>query len=403
MADVGENSTMVAIYPPKGWRDLLGPHTHLAQWDNLHVTLVYLGQKTREEAKRALEIIEPVVQNHEPFQMKCNGAAAFDNPDAVVRVLQPNGVGLNELRASIYKALNEADLLDEQKHGFVPHMTLEYHEDRKLPENWERVAKLPFGRWTVKDVRVVQGNKEIGRARLGPTEKEAHMSPFERGYYSFMKLAEEGLDANDALIGVGVAGGAGGLGADEVGARLPDVAQGGKARLEEFMDIAAPGEGASRADLEKFIDDYATRGHNMVRENVVNPVGRPPVSGRKFIEEIRSGFLPNTIGGPVKWGPGSAEHYDAFYKSPQEAVSQLIRETELPHANPATSLKELPDDILQATVDHTKVKHRRYGQTIPHVASFLEAKPKIRQLGRAGAILGAGTLGAGLLGKVLDD
>ena len=218
-SDVDDDSTMVAIYPPKGWVDLLGPHTHSSQAGKLHVTLVYLGGKTPEEAQRALEIVQKAVAKHRPFSMKCNGAAIFDNADAVVRVIQPNGIGLTELRAAIYTALDKAKLLDKQNHGFLPHMTLEYHENRKLPEHWERVAQLPFGRWTVSEVRLMRADKEIGRAKLAPTVKESQMTPFQQGYNAFMKVAfgmEDivGRKSDDVIesrgkgmVGGGIAGG----------------------------------------------------------------------------------------------------------------------------------------------------------------------------------------------------
>lgn len=201
-SDVSDTSTMVAIYPPKGWRDLLAAHAHPSQADKLHMTLVYLGDTTPEEVLKVLAVIRPVVAKHDPFSMKMNGAGIFDNPDAVVRLVNPNGVGLNELRADVYKALEKAKLTGEQNHGFVPHMTLEYHEDRKLPENWERVAQLPFGRWTVNDVRVVRGDKEVGRVPLKQAIKESQMTPYEQGYAHTLKLAGLGQTLRRAGSGI---------------------------------------------------------------------------------------------------------------------------------------------------------------------------------------------------------
>lgn len=203
---------MVAIYPPKGWVDLLAAHAHPSMRDKLHVTLVYLPDVPDDKHDEVLKAVEVACKGNAPFRVTCNGAGAFDNADAKVRILLPGGVGLNELRADIYRELESRGLHGKQKHGFTPHMTLEYHEDRRLPEHFDRVAELPFGRWTVTNVAVVQGDKILGRVSLDTETKEAAMNNYEIGYRTFMKTAGVEDDTGSGWSPGQVAAGAGALG-----------------------------------------------------------------------------------------------------------------------------------------------------------------------------------------------
>jgi hypothetical protein len=231
------------------------------------------------------------------------------------------------------------------------------------------------------------------------------MTPFEQGYYFFMKCAEDGMDPNTALMGAGALGVAGGLGTAEASRRLPVPTDAGRAALEDFMGVEIPGSSAStpRAGLERFLTDYTEKGHNLVGEKVVTPYGKPAETGRQFIETLRTGAIPDAIGAPVKWGPGTAQHYDAFAKSPQAALSELVRETGLEHANPAHTLSELPDDVLRETADHTMDKFKRYRTAMPGVRSFLDAQPNVQRGGRLAAGLGLGAMGLGAINKLRED
>lgn len=166
--EIHEASTMVAVYPPADVAAKIKPHAAPDQADCLHVTLVYLGHRSEEEAREALEIVEETVKDHASFAVGVNGAGAFHNDDASVRQLLVNGPGLVELRVALFDALEEAGLVSrhDQKHGFIPHMTLEYHHDKVLPEGWDEVGKLNLG-WNCGEVRVVRGDKLVGRAALG--------------------------------------------------------------------------------------------------------------------------------------------------------------------------------------------------------------------------------------------
>ena len=231
------------------------------------------------------------------------------------------------------------------------------------------------------------------------------MTPFEQGYSAFMKCAaDDGMDANTSLMAGGAATAAGGLGVSELSKRLPQATDAGRASLDNFMTVQAPAKGAPRADLENFLQDYTEKGHSLVGERVVTPHGAPgPITGRQFIEDLRTGTIPDMIGSPVKWGPNTAGHYDAFAESPQAALSKLIEETNLPHANPAQGLSELPDDVLQATVDHTSDKFKRYRASMPNVRRFLDAQPNVQRGGRLAAGLGLGALGLGAINKLRED
>lgn len=165
LAEVDPDSTMVAIYPPQGWIDALKPYAHSSQADTLHCTLVYLGKLSSQDAKKALTLLKGTLKTQKPFPVVLNGSACFCNNDVRVRVVMPNGVELPGVRQVIYDTLEKADLLCPQNHGFIPHITLEYH-DQGMPSNWEEVGALDLPPWTVDSIRVVRGNVLVGEIKL---------------------------------------------------------------------------------------------------------------------------------------------------------------------------------------------------------------------------------------------
>jgi len=140
MMVVDSDSTMVAIYPPQEWVDELKHHAHSDIQGTLHTTLVYLGNKSLLEAEQAVILLR----------------------DTRVRVVMPNGVELPSVRQRIYDVLHKNRLLDDQTYGFIPHMTLEYHEGPDMPIDWEHVGALDLPTWWVDSIQVVRGNKLVG-------------------------------------------------------------------------------------------------------------------------------------------------------------------------------------------------------------------------------------------------
>ena len=161
-----KHKTMVALYPPPQWIEALREHADGSQADTLHMTLVYLGHLSLEEGRAIIPVVEGACRKHKPFEINLSGAGAFFN-DQNVRVLLPNGVGLNEFRAQIAIDLLAHDMLGQQTHGFLPHMTLEYHEG-PLPDGWASdLSDLVLPPWSCTEVVVVQDDVELASIPLG--------------------------------------------------------------------------------------------------------------------------------------------------------------------------------------------------------------------------------------------
>lgn len=87
----------------------------------------------------------------------------FSN-DSSVRVLLWNDFGLDRLRVDVLDAVDERGVLKARKHGFIPHMTLEYHDDPDdLPEGWGPEATSAAGdiSWPVDNLYVVRGGETV--------------------------------------------------------------------------------------------------------------------------------------------------------------------------------------------------------------------------------------------------
>lgn len=164
VAEVSDSATMVALLPPESWVGLLKPHASRDQFvDGLHMTLVYLGELTDQEATAAVEAVEAVANWLDPITLKMNGAGTFRN-DQNVRFVIPNGPGLDEWR---YKVRDECDeIMEPATHGFVPHITLEYHDDM-LPDMWETVADQDFEEWICDTMYVIRGNEVLSEHVVG--------------------------------------------------------------------------------------------------------------------------------------------------------------------------------------------------------------------------------------------
>jgi len=159
--DINDRSTMVAVYPPRAFAEKA--HAHAGEGvepGDLHVTLVYLGETTDEEYEVVRKAVGDAAENARPMRLGVNGSAVFPNANALVRLLIVGGVGLNEARARIYNRLERAGVLPQQNHGFIPHLTLEYHEPgEQLPDGWERAGAEQFPEWYCECVYLVRGGE----------------------------------------------------------------------------------------------------------------------------------------------------------------------------------------------------------------------------------------------------
>lgn len=185
---VTKKSTMLALYPDPAFEEKIKPHAQDELKDKLHVTVVYMGELDDAELDIVKRITSTIVKRHSPLKLSVNGSGVFYNNDAAVRQLLINGPGLNEFRADLFNSLNDAGIMPEQKYGYIPHMTLEYHKDHQMPENWELVGKGKYPAWTAGKLSLVQGDNVLEEYAFGAKyEKEAR--------------AASGLDAAIALGG----------------------------------------------------------------------------------------------------------------------------------------------------------------------------------------------------------
>lgn len=212
-------------------------------------------------------------------------------------------------------------------------------------------------------------------------------------------IGDDDASTNLALGG-GAASLAGAGGLEAFRRALPDVTPEGTRRLNAFLGLD-PEDAANNP--RAFIQDYAEAGHDAI----ANPITSNQ-TGRTLIEDLRTGRTAkglNALGFNAAWTPNSAEHYDAFLNSPEEAVRQLVRESEHPGARYLTKVKgveQLPGDVAQVVAEETADKVRRYQKFLPKVQALVESRPIMRRgamgLGAAGAL----GLGAGLYDKLSD-
>lgn len=105
--------------------------------DDLHVTLVYLGEISTEDIDEIREAVLPVAQTHGPLSGVVGGYGRFE--PAGVGILLPDVPGLVELRVAVTEALVEADLAYARNHGFEAHITID-----SSPEPGEADEMLPL-------------------------------------------------------------------------------------------------------------------------------------------------------------------------------------------------------------------------------------------------------------------
>lgn len=164
--DVGPQSTMIALYPPTHVADKMAHHSEFNP-GKLHVTVLYLGKLTEGEAQSALGELQSVAKAMDPLDLRVEGSAVFSNDDALVRSLLVNGIGLARMHENLRDRMDRTGYVADPKHGFIPHLTLEYHDpDETLPRGWESISNEPWESWTCDSLYVVRSDEMIGEAPL---------------------------------------------------------------------------------------------------------------------------------------------------------------------------------------------------------------------------------------------
>lgn len=159
-AGVRRNSAMIAVKPrPEEAAALAHDGGH--EPDDLHVTLAYLGSYDGPLSALA-EALAPVAADHAPLEGKVAGRGAFENNGkGAPLILLPSVPGLVELRVAATQALVEAGFDYGRDYGYLPHMTVDYTPEDRMPDA-ERVGKpLHFD-----ELLIVRGNDEVVKLPL---------------------------------------------------------------------------------------------------------------------------------------------------------------------------------------------------------------------------------------------
>lgn len=168
---VVKTSTMVAIYPPNSVLSLADKHAHPEIiTSGLHCTLYYVGDTTSEDNEALIEALrQAMVTIKTPLQMQVQGPGCFldRNNRRWVRMLTLNAVGLDIMRYQVVHHMWKAGFVREQSHGFIPHMTLQYHDSLELFEGWERCGLEPYPAFPVDRLYLVRSNEVIAQVLLG--------------------------------------------------------------------------------------------------------------------------------------------------------------------------------------------------------------------------------------------
>lgn len=165
--DVTGASVMVAIYPPTAWIDKLAPLAAPDQRDTLHLTVLYLGERTMTATRDIQRKLRTVAPKIAPLDLNITGSGAFFTPGALVRVLLINSPQLPRARFLLESAMGEIKYLPKQRYGHMPHITLEYHKDRKVPPGWEQQARVKLPPWRASHLHLVRGDLLMESFRMG--------------------------------------------------------------------------------------------------------------------------------------------------------------------------------------------------------------------------------------------
>lgn len=148
-----------------GLIDRLRPYAPQARWvdeENIHLTLLFLGDLTDSEIAEACSRVEWVARANEPFSLRVGGVGAFPDParpKAIWMGVKEGAEPVVRLQSDLDEAL--ADLAERQEaRAYVPHWTLARLGRRggatgaHLPETLARLADHDAGELLVDEVTV---------------------------------------------------------------------------------------------------------------------------------------------------------------------------------------------------------------------------------------------------------
>jgi len=131
------DSVMLALRPDLDVRDCFSSlKVCTEETDELHITLFYLGSTEDCGGEPGKERLFRACYGHaisgvEPLKGKANGFGVFMNPDSDVLVALFDIPYVAEFRAALGDQCRAHGVpMREEDHGFTPHMTVSYNDDR---------------------------------------------------------------------------------------------------------------------------------------------------------------------------------------------------------------------------------------------------------------------------------
>jgi RNA 2',3'-cyclic 3'-phosphodiesterase len=183
--------TFIAVAPDTFTHDrLVGLQQRLAEagvpvkWvepDNLHLTLLFLGEVHAREIPAICSAVEQVCRTAPPFAMTLAGAGAFPTPRRPRTLIVHVTEGADELRAlhdALERPLLELGCYRREERAYTPHMTLgrvkATDDPAALSAAVQQFAKWQGGQTQVREVLVMSSELRadgpeytvLARARL---------------------------------------------------------------------------------------------------------------------------------------------------------------------------------------------------------------------------------------------
>lgn len=163
---------MVCIRPPDHVCDAL-VELGDEDYDNLHVTLAYLGKTAGVDHDKLHMIVSEVADRFHQLMAKVGGFGVFLNGDSNVLVALIDSAGLEDLQVTLTDALQIAGLPVHSDHGYTPHLTLSYSDD--VPTIPKKVPEGAAGSWPIAAITVSYGDEWVdfpfaGLAKAASTE-----------------------------------------------------------------------------------------------------------------------------------------------------------------------------------------------------------------------------------------
>lgn len=150
---VAHTGVMVALYPPEALAKKLAlPGGE--PWEELHVTLAYLGDSSEYDESLHQTLVEMVrkwATHWDTLEGVYAGKGLFvgdDIPEGSVTYVSPDLPGLPAMRQSLVNCIEYDDLLQvRNNHGFTPHTSLAYGDrlddveiDEPIPVRFEQIS-----------------------------------------------------------------------------------------------------------------------------------------------------------------------------------------------------------------------------------------------------------------------